>query len=554
MNDEDDEDSEDDDEDDDYYDSGDEHGNQIWEAPAKNYSNMNLKEAISKERESKVNEGDSEAEAKRKLKNAKKRAEKRRKQKEKKQREAAMKEEEEGAKKQQAEADEAKHLEEIRRLREAKITQRVELFSVLKSGDLTKVKTFIGDALDTTLGPNKQDAGPDAEQRRTVMRDLISNHAVLHCCVADAPTADGAPEPRLAVAKFLLGLKSFPVGLSTMDDDGRTALHVACKKSDSTFVKLLLGCDRRAQLDVNLKCNKSGWTALHYAASQGDVVSVRALMEAGCTLNVHASTGKGSTALELVKTRLQNSGHFTQAHIANLQQIAREISEAIRNLEKVKQAKEAEAREREEKLAEERRKQAEKEEKERELLERKQKQIKEKQDKRGPTTSGPAAPGSSASSSAAAPAAAPASASAPVAPAAAASSASANGHAAAPAAKVDKAAAAAATSVDKAAEEAKGSKRKRNKKGKKDGDEEAAVSGGSLGLSEAAVIDVASRDELVDHLLAMGFSEPDCLAAIALYGKDLDKALSWLCERPTKEAATTASTTAALLSQVRLPP
>lgn len=498
MNDEDDEDSEDDDEDDDYYDSGDEQGNQIWEAPAKNYSNMNLKEAISKERESKVNEGDSEAEAKRKLKNAKKRAEKRRKQKEKKQREAAMKEEEDGAKKQQAEADEVKHVEEIRRLREAKVTQRVELFSVLKSGDLNRVKAFIGDALDTTLGPNKQDAGPDAEQRRTVMRDLITNHAVLHCCVADAPTADGADEARLSVAKYLLGLKSFPVGLTTMDDDGRTALHVACKKSDSAFVKLLIGSDRRAQLDVNLKCNKSGWTALHYAASQGDVVSVRALMEAGCTLNVHASTGKGSTALELVKTRLQNSGHFTQAHIANLQLVAREISEAIRNLEKLKQAKEAEAREREEKLAEERRKQAEKEEKERELLERKQKQIKEKQDKRGPAT-GPVAPGTSASSSTA-PTAAPASAPMP----AASSSATANGQTTVPAAKVDKAAAAAAaaaaapdkagSSLDKAADEAKGSKRKRNKKGKRDGEDEAAVNGGSLGLSEAAVIDVASRD------------------------------------------------------------
>ena len=47
------------------------------------------------------------------------------------------------------------------------------------------------------------------------------------------------------------------------------------------------------------------------------------------------------------------------------------------------------------------------------------------------------------------------------------------------------------------------------------------------------MVDVASRDELVDHLLAMGFPEPDCLAAISLYGRDLDRALSWLCDRPS---------------------
>lgn len=45
-------------------------------------------------------------------------------------------------------------------------------------------------------------------------------------------------------------------------------------------------------------------------------------------------------------------------------------------------------------------------------------------------------------------------------------------------------------------------------------------------------LSVASRDELVDRLLAMGFKEADCLAAISLYGTDVDRAISWLCEKP----------------------
>lgn len=48
-------------------------------------------------------------------------------------------------------------------------------------------------------------------------------------------------------------------------------------------------------------------------------------------------------------------------------------------------------------------------------------------------------------------------------------------------------------------------------------------------------ISVSSRDEMVDHLLAMGFKESECLTAISLYGTDIDKILSWLCEKPSSQ-------------------
>jgi hypothetical protein len=47
-----------------------------------------------------------------------------------------------------------------------------------------------------------------------------------------------------------------------------------------------------------------------------------------------------------------------------------------------------------------------------------------------------------------------------------------------------------------------------------------------------AISEVKSRDELLDHLLAMGFAEADCLAAISACGLNVDMSISWLCDRP----------------------
>jgi hypothetical protein len=45
-------------------------------------------------------------------------------------------------------------------------------------------------------------------------------------------------------------------------------------------------------------------------------------------------------------------------------------------------------------------------------------------------------------------------------------------------------------------------------------------------------LDISSRDDLLENLLSMGFLEIDCLQAISLYGKNMDLAISWLCEKP----------------------
>ena len=448
----------------------------------------------------------------------------------------------------------------LRRLKsEAKAKQRIDLFEVIRSGNLAKVKAFIGDTLDNPKynGSNKSGGVRQVDVRTTVMREFFASQPLLHNCIGEsAPhTADngskGTTEGRLSIAKYLLDLHTRPLDLGITDDDGRTILHLAAKREDSAILKLFLlarddSPERRTQLDINARCSKSGWTALHYAASQGNITSVRLLLEAGASLSVHAGIGKGATPLDVTKSRLQNAGHFSAAHIANLHLVSKEISDAIRAVEKVKQQKEAERLLKEEKLAAARKVLAEREERERELLERKQKQLKEKQERdrmrddeenskklskgQGPVPQTASSTGTikgTTPSTSAQPVPATAAATAsPVIPSTANKSPSPNTTPAGTAAT----AAAAADSASK-------SLKKKLKKGKKK-EEESVVTPVVIpaprpSSAVVAVVDVASRDELVDHLLAMGFPEPDCLAAISLYGRDLDRALSWLCDRPS---------------------
>lgn len=458
----------------------------------------------------------------------------------------------------------------------AKNKQRLDLIEVLRSGDLSKVKAFIGDS----LGNAKSNKSNILDERSVHMKELLSNQPLLHCCVGEQNThvdngySKATEENRLSVAKYLLNLKNHSVSLGIVDDDGRTALHLAAKKEDSKMLSLLLttrdqSTDRKMQLDINRKCNKSGWTPLHYAAGQGDLSAVKLLMDAGASLLVHAVSGKGATPLEVVKTRLQNAGHFSALHISNLQQVAKELSEAVRNLEKIKQHKEAERLLKEEKLAGERKKLAEREDKERELLERKQKQLKDKHDKDRSRTieedskkfllpqsinsntggTGNSIVGKNISNS--------------------------GGQSiqlslsqkelkdtkengrdrdsptVTPTSNMNN------TSVDSIMDDPSKSAKKKKKKNKKEDENVQSsiplilpphlVTIGSSS-NRMTVVDVASRDELVDHLLAMGFVEVDCLAALALYGKDLDRALSWLCDRPP--SATTSTTTIATATSV----
>jgi len=64
------------------------------------------------------------------------------------------------------------------------------------------------------------------------------------------------------------------------------------------------------------------------------------------------------------------------------------------------------------------------------------------------------------------------------------------------------------------------------------------VTGNSASLTSVSDF---SRDELVGNLISMGFAESDCVAAVIACGKDVDRAISWLCERSDKQPEDTPS-------------
>lgn len=441
---------------------------------------------------------------------------------------------------------------------------------MLRSGDVIRVKLFLGEGNGGHLKLKKSsDNYVFAEHRAVVMKELLSTQPLLHCCISephndktiternthpsDPPTdtPKSSPEGRLEIAQYLLDMKANPINLSITDDNGRTALHLAAKKEDSSMIKLLLSSregnsERKLQLDINARCGKSGWTPLHYAAGQGDLVSVRLLMEAGASLSVYAGTGKGAAPLEVVKTRLQNAGHFSASHIANLQLVAKELSEALRVLESVRAQKEAERIVKDEQLEVTRKKLAEREDKERELLERKQKQLKDKQDRdrvriteeennkkplkkeKVVSSSGlhPSQPSSSPGKGGApTPSVQSSAVTSAVRAAAAAPSHS------SPVVSKNTGTGGNNGNSDSSNTDTSKTSKKKVKKDKKEEIPTPYIAVTSVSSAVTAVV-VASRDELVDHLLAMGFPEADCLSAISLYGKDLDRALSWLCDRP----------------------
>lgn len=224
------------------------------------------------------------------------------------------------------------------------------------------------------------------------------HYCVSVICSSEDITIDSLDiqQGKLLIAKYLLSLRSPPIDLSLLDEQGRTVLHVAALFGDSSLIELLL--EQRSEqekknqsIDINVKCLSQGWTPLHYAASNGAISTVQLLIKLGAILNVHAyvysngkdSETKGPTPLELAKKKLNDIKKIiSQANkISCFEEVISELTKAVNRLEMIRQQREAEKSNKESKAKAEKQRLALKEQSERELLERKQKQLKEKQEK-----------------------------------------------------------------------------------------------------------------------------------------------------------------------------
>jgi hypothetical protein len=224
-----------------------------------------------------------------------------------------------------------------------------------------------------------------------------SGAGLLHYCVSSTSDSKDVKRGKLELAKYLLALRSPGIDLGLVDEEGRTAVHVAAIKDDASLIELLTGLhkgdssDRKGVMtDINARCLESGWTPLHYAAVNGMTGACKVLVKAGALLNIHAyipgqpkdssSDSKGPTPLELVRQRLRNPGNSPSYNGALLESEA-ELTQAVRKLEELRSQREAEKTTKDAKAKAEKQRLAAKEQSERELLERKQKQLKERQDR-----------------------------------------------------------------------------------------------------------------------------------------------------------------------------
>ena len=115
--------------------------------------------------------------------------------------------------------------------------------------------------------------------------------------------------------------------VNAKNEDGQTALMIACKKGDQDAVKILLA----GQADVNAT-DKFGQTALMAAASKGDLEMVSLLVRSGADINAKSEfglTALGMTEDDDVRKWLKKHGAKGTGGSMSRDMIKRKIMEKI---------------------------------------------------------------------------------------------------------------------------------------------------------------------------------------------------------------------------------
>ena len=221
-------------------------------------------------------------------------------------------------------------------------------------------------------GNNIEESQNDDDQNNNIVNNGPDN-------ISDEERRAMIEKGRLQVAKYLLNLRYPSVSLEAVDSDGLTVLHLASKNGDYKILKLLLNHaygnrnenNKNGRIipsfDINCKCLNLGWTPMHYCANQGDVISLKLLIQAGASpairagpkptytkpgislinktdagttatdgvenrgaLRVGASSiiGSGFTPLGMIKLKLQSSCGLDLGYESNLQSVVKELQKS----------------------------------------------------------------------------------------------------------------------------------------------------------------------------------------------------------------------------------
>ena len=424
----------------------------------------------------------------------------------------------------------------------------LELTACVTNGQLGKVNQILSydfsDEIPTLV----------ANEMVSVLKQQLPGIPILHYCVTDYASDGGYTSHNLAarrieVAKYLLNFRNPALDLGVVDSSGLSVLHLAVVQGDAKVLQMIIkaivltdgsGSDspeRKNQLNINSRCHRQGWAAIHYAVDKGDLEALRVLIHSRANILVTMATDKRYTPLQLARLRLKATSSSSSAVSSVYKSIVEELESAI---EQQKAAKECDKSKssvvidgidmmsmsiddlssllQEKPIVAAEKKSGNKKKKV-------DKKAEKKKDKAAAKVQSPPAPPVSQVSSAIAP--------------------SQKGQLPSGAAVDQKGIVKPPTDKSKVTSKPTGVIAVSTKKAslptvpvatpsKKINPTTTSTT--SSTTSSIMEMSIASRDELVDRLLAMGFREADCLVAISLYGTDIDQAISWLCDRPAPAA------------------
>ena len=147
------------------------------------------------------------------------------------------------------------------------------------------------------------DTAADIDPRMIILESAVDNNmpelaarAIGSGVSVDAPiTREGVTalmlSAELGKIEMINYLTSVGASLRTVDNIGYTALHFACSPQGSTEgLKACLAIGG-ADADLNQKESEQGNTALHFAAVNGSIDKVKALVEAGAQIDIQNNIG-----------------------------------------------------------------------------------------------------------------------------------------------------------------------------------------------------------------------------------------------------------------------
>ncbi|KAM3610331.1 uncharacterized protein V6R79_002392 [Siganus canaliculatus] len=181
---------------------------------------------------------------------------------------------------------------------------------------------------DSPPGNKEQNVDAETQINQLSLRELgISS---------DAQSAAGCAASISRLAADVLRSEKIPSkkNLLKRNSMGETRLHRACRRKDVAQVRALI----QAGISVNAKDN-AGWTALHEACSTGDEAVVEELLKSGADVNAKSCEGitplhdaVESGGYQVVKLLLQHGSNSSDKHAGGLSALDLAEEENIKQL------------------------------------------------------------------------------------------------------------------------------------------------------------------------------------------------------------------------------